>query len=375
MISEIKAGLGIKDKNKEGIAVKSDGFFLTLEAQKGSQIKTLEQLLEVSNVDLGEYEVDHFISNVWNSFSGVAGLVDLWQVKAWMKKRQVTPTKIAEIVKLGLKDCTKPKQKTKTNKKKSGTMIEFGIPDLHIGKLCWPEETTQPAWGMRITEATFKEALEDLIDRSPKDAEEAWFVLGNDFFNVDNAAYGTAAGTLQDEDGRWQKTYRDGRSLAIWAIERLREQYPMVRVPVIYGNHDPERTFYLGELLDQMYAGYKDIQIDNRACHRKYMRWGDTLIGLTHGDRIKSLDLTHLAQNEARKLWGETNKCEFHLGHYHHESVKELGGVKLRILPSLCPADAWHSRSGYTTAERAAQAFVYEKKGLSNIIYHYPDIR
>lgn len=369
MLNHIKAACGIG--NRKEFTIKEEDGFTTLEAQKGSQIRSLDDLLEVAEIDLEKYEVVKHVANVWNTFSGQHGLVDLWQVKAWLQRKPITPEEVKKIVAEGLRGVKLAKDVLR-KVVKSGKMVEFAIPDLHLGKHAWDEETGGGNWDLKIAEQTFKECLEDLISKAPKDAEEAVFVLGNDFFNVDNTSYETSAGTLQDEDGRWQKSFRKGQALVIWAIERLKKAYPKVKVVVVYGNHDNQRTFYLGEIVRQLYSGSKTVTVDNSPKARKYISWGETLIGLTHGDRIKFSDLAHLAQNEARELWGKTKRCEYHLGHFHHDAVKEFAGVKIRIIPSLCPPDAWHAKSGYTTSERAAMAFVYDKKALQSILYAYP---
>ena len=58
----------------------------TLEAT-GPRIKTLEQLLEAADVDLDTWYVERHIINKWESFSIKFGLTELFQVKAWLKRK------------------------------------------------------------------------------------------------------------------------------------------------------------------------------------------------------------------------------------------------------------------------------------------------
>ena len=113
-------------------------------------------------------------------------------------------------------------------------------------------------------------------------------------------------------------------------MARLRKKFPSVKVIVVYGNHDRQRAFYLGEVLVEAARLLPGVSIDNHPKIRKYFQWGATGLGYTHGDRIKSKDLAHLCQYEAREIWGATKRFEMHLGHLHQDIVKTLGGVIIR---------------------------------------------
>ena len=362
-------------KEPLGVAVGTDENGNTvIEAHKSTQIKTLDQLLEAAEVDRDKWEVKDWKSNVWNNFSGAHGLVHLWQVKAQLKLKDLSQRNVKDIFEAGFrgfKNAAKlPVPKAPTHVAK-GHMVEFALPDLHLGKHSWGPETGGGNWDTKIAVEVYNEALDDLIARSPA-AEEARLIVGNDFFNVDNGLKTTTSGTAQDEDGRWQKTFVLGQELMLGAIAKLLKKYKFVRVIVVYGNHDRERSFYLGESIKSYFHKEKRVEVDNEPADRKFFEWGDTGIGYCHGDRLKVKDLSHLCQFEAREMWGRTKRFELHLGHLHQDIVKIIGGVVLRWLPALCPPDAWHAKSGYTMAEKAATALVYDLKGMQQVIVHYP---
>lgn len=348
-----------------------------IEAHATNQIKTVDELLEQANYSPQEWEVISSEASVSHQMSKINGLVPLWRVKAKLSKKELTTDYIAELFKAGtkaFKDALKvplSKLAKKDSKTAKGVMVEFALPDLHLGKLAWDDETGGGHWDLGIAEKVWKDAILDLTARAPK-AEQAWIIVGNDFFNVDNQEGETTSGTPQDEDGRWQRTFQKGQELMFWTIGILRRKFPKVKVIMIYGNHDSQRAFYLGECLANRFNGDNSVEIDNAPRYRKYYQWGETGLGYTHGDRIKVKDLANLCQNEAREIWGKTKRFELHLGHLHQDIVKTLGGVLVRWIPALCPPDAWHSKSGYTMSEKAAMLFEYDQKGMRNLHLHYP---
>jgi hypothetical protein len=337
------------------------------------QIQTLDELLKQANVDQSKWMVDRWKANCWNSYSNANGIVPLWQVNATLKRKELSCDDIHNIIcesvkafKLGWKPRKPLKQKSTDN------LLILGLPDIHLGKLAWSEETGHGNWNTTIAKQVWEEAIDDLLDRSAK-ADELWLPLGNDFFNVDDNKQQTTAGTHQDEDGRWQKTFRLGVELAKWTIARCLRKYPKVHVIMVYGNHDRGRSWVLGELLTQVAPLLGNVTVDNQPLDRKYYQWHNTGIGFAHGDRLKEKDLAHLCSNEGRDIWGKTKRFELFLGHLHHTWFRHLGGVLVRTLDALCPPDDWHAKGGYVTSEKTASSFLYNATGMIDQKVHYPN--
>lgn len=329
---------------------------------RNSQIKTLDQLLSAAEVDLEKWEVERYVANVWNVFSNATGHQDLWQVKANLKKKLVTKVGITELLEACIEESKSKIKISKPPSIRNGKMIEIAIPDLHLGKFCWEKETGTN-YDTKIAVVEYKKAFLDLLGRVGQ-AEEGWLVIGNDFFNVDNALNQTTGGTPQDEDGRNKKTFEIGVQLMVWATTVLLTKVSRVKLIVVAGNHDEERAFFLGTTLAAWYRKDKNVIIDNEPKPHKIYTWGATLIGFTHGDRISKQNLAGLLPNLARDKWGKTKHAELHLGHLHHNMVLELLGTTIRWLSSLTAPDKWHNKGGYITAARAASIFEYSKKGL-----------
>ena len=198
--------------------------------------------------------------------------------------------------------------------------------------------------------------------------------IGNDFFNSDNLNNTTTAGTPQDEDLRWQKTFKMGVKLLISAIDILKESGVPIDVLVIPGNHDFERSFYLGSVLEAWFNIDKQVNIDNSASPRKYYEFGEVLIGLSHGKYEKENSLPLLMATEQKEAWGRTTFHEFHLGHFHRKRnvkfavfdkaqvLSEDVGVTVRYLSSLTGTEEWHHKRGFVGSHKAGEAFVWNNK-------------
>lgn len=253
-----------------------------------------------------------------------------------------------------------------------GSLLEISIPDLHLGQLSWGQEIGKKNannYDVDIAKTVFLDAVRYLLSRAGKNIEQILLPIGSDFFNVNNKENTTAHGTPQDEDCRWQKSTMIAEETCIEAIDMCRQIAP-VKVVIIQGNHDEERSFYLGRTLKAWYRTDKYVEIDCEPKLRKYHLWGLNLIGMAHGDGVKMNDLPLIMADEVPELWSKTKYREWHIGHLHHNKVAvhstidEFRGNTVRIIPSLAEIDKWHYYKGYK-ALRQAQAFEWDKeKGL-----------
>lgn len=348
----------------------------TLQSMASPRIKSLEDLINVCKIDLDEWEIERHVVNKWEVGSkndeGIIVTEPLFQIKAFLKKKSLIFNREQFRVDLleDLKDIA-PVQKSLHKSTKAHAepcLLEICAFDLHWGKLAWAEETGDN-YDTKIARERFFGAIDTLIARASSfDIDRVVFPIGNDFFNSDYAhPYSrTTKGTPQEEDLRWQKTFREGRKLLVEGIDKLRAIAP-VDVVVVPGNHDYERSFYLGDSLEGWYNNVDDVTINNLASARKYYQYGQCLIGYTHGDNEKVADLPMLMAVECPNEWATSNYREFHLGHFHskkeikYQSSKETAGVVLRWMRSLSGTDSWHAKKGYKGAIQSAEAFVWSQ--------------
>jgi len=254
--------------------------------------------------------------------------------------------------------------KIKYEKQKHGVMYEISTPDLHFGRLTWEEETGED-YDIKIAAKMVHSVLDKLLTYAKLfPIERILLPIGNDFFNVNSKGNITVNGTIQQEDTRWQKTFRAGWHLIAEMIEKC-SSIANVDVLVVKGNHDEERTFYMGEVLDAWFGKNPNVSVDNRARGRKYYQYGKNLLGFVHGCDIKIDALVSLMPLEVPDMWSKSMFREWHIGHVHHtyklnNDAMESLGVVVRSLRSLVPADAWTFDHGFVGALRAAESFVWD---------------
>lgn len=292
------------------------------------------------------------------------------EMKRWAKKVDLNETH-ATIHQAILSDIRKetidraikkPKMKWKPSSERH--LLEISPVDLHVGKYAWGEEAGED-YDITIAERVFTEAIDDILHRaSVYSLEKIVLVVGNDLLQTDTLQGTTTAGTYVDTDSRYIKSFRRARAINSWAIHRCASIAP-VEVQIVPGNHDSLTSFHVGEVLEAEFENDPRVEVKNGAKRRKYLRYGVTLLGWTHGNEEKQIDLPLIMAQECPKEWGETLHREWHIGHLH--KMKEtrftagdsFNGVRVRILPSLCAPDAWHYTRGFVKERRACEGYLW----------------
>jgi hypothetical protein len=237
--------------------------------------------------------------------------------------------------------------------------------DAHFGKLCWQQETNN-SYDLKIAEAVYRNAVEDLLADVGGRAVERWlFPIGNDFFHMDNRKNMTTGGTPQDVDGRYEKIIEAGEMAVIWAVERMAQTAP-VSVVHVPGNHDHTASWHLARTVQLWFRNASRVTVDHAANPRKYFHWNSTLLGLTHGNEEKKQSLPSIMSVERPQEWANSTCREWLCGHEHRarqwqtQPVDTHEQTTIRALRSLAGTDAWHHRKGYLSS-KAAEVYFYGK--------------
>jgi hypothetical protein len=313
--------------------------------------------------------VDNHVANGKVRDSGKIKIVPVYTVKLWLKRR-------TEEIRAGIalddfkRDVYRFAPKVvqlKFPKSPKGMLYEIEMPDIHIGKLTWGEESGEDG-DLRTQVDVARKVAQDLLSHTKHyPVEKILFPIGHDFYNVDNNLNTTTHGTPQQEDTRWRKSFKAGWQLASELINMCAQVAP-VDVLVVGGNHDEQRSFYLGEVLSAIYSNSKRVNVDNSAKLRKYYTYGNVLLGLTHGYHEKIKELKDIMLYEAKPLLANAKYIEWHTGDKHHKedyvhkTHEANNGIVVRILRSLTTTDAWHYNKGYVGALRASEAFLWDRE-------------
>ena len=251
--------------------------------------------------------------------------------------------------------------KIKYKKTKDPICYEISLPDIHYGKI-----TDEP---METIEKHYIQAIMDLHKKADGlEIDRFLLPVGNDGLNSEGMSRATTKGTPQQDNMRWRESFRGYWHLVSKAIDYL-AQFAPVDVVVIQGNHDFERMFYAGEVLDAIYKNNKNVTVDNSLDARKYYEYGINMIMFTHGDKEKTQELPLLIATEQPAMWSRAKVREVHCGHRHKEMLNEYMGTKVRFIPSICGNDLWHKTQGYVGTLRCGQAYIWNKnRGLEGYL-------
>mgnify|MGYP003110702094 CR=1 FL=1 len=247
-----------------------------------------------------------------------------------------------------------------TNKNIPPCAIEISLPDHHFGKLAHAEETGED-YNLEIAAKLYLETIKELYQKVVGNNIERFVLpIGNDLLNSDNHKQTTTRGTQMHDSHRGPVVFRKVIASIVEAITFLRSKAP-VDIIMVPGNHDFESTFSVGEVLSAWYRNDSNVNIDNGLSSYKYYKYGKNLVGFDHGDKIKGPVLATKILKDNKNILADVEFFEWHLGHVHKEMLNEYNGVKVRNLPSLCPADAWHKFYGYDHL-RCAQAHIWNRQ-------------
>lgn len=351
---------------------REDGDTLTFDGQTQKPIRSLEDLLEVIQPDLTVWQVGPWEAKSWEmgykDAEGKGQALQLWSYSAkFERKKGWTPDEFLGLIKQSLSETPRTKYKKKKQPSK-GCLCELSIVDHHFGKLAWEPEVGD-SYDLKIAEKRYTEAADFLLaSAAERNPDRILYLLGNDFYHVDRGTEGTTTrGTRQDTDGRWQKSFLVGARCARDTALKAAEIAPTT-ILVVPGNHDEEKIFTLGVVLDFLFEGDERITVDNSPTLHKSFNWGDVFLGFYHGHNSGEKRRNTIYQEfEGSPGYADAKWREIHMGHLHSESEKvweyrksnTLRKTTVRILPSLAGTDKYHRENGYD-APRAAEMHVYD---------------
>lgn len=237
----------------------------------------------------------------------------------------------------------------------------YVIGDAHIGLRAWRQETGVENFDTEIATSDIRGAVDHLVASAP-DSEVGVFVNVGDFLHANDTTSQTPLSkNLLDTDGRFGDVIDHAVNVIVYSIDRMLAKHRKVQVVNARGNHDPDAALWLNKLIAAYYSREPRVEVVPNDSRFIYMRWGKTLIGVHHGDRIKRQQIYEAMTRDRRKDWGECEKVYFWTGHIHHKNAEEIGGCLFESFNTLAAPDSWHAGAGYG-AGREMQCLIMSKE-------------
>ena len=328
---------------------------------KEDDLKNPSSLLKAHGFDVKEWVLVSARNNVWNVYSKQDGIQELYSSKIVVKPRtNISLEEIEEFYSALINTYSSPIVEKYENK--NGLLFELPIVDLHLGKFS-TSDIVKDEYNTQIARDCFNKVIDTCISRlKGVNIEKIVFPIGNDFFHFDTVGTTTTGGTPQDTDMKHQTLFKSGVLLLIDGITKLSNELKApIEVFCVQGNHDFMTSYHAVMSLWCYFHNNENVTVDLSTSPRKYVEFGNCLIGYSHGEKEKKR-IEKIMQVEAAESWGRTKFREFHLGHLHSEQVCEDGGIIIRNLSSVTGTDAWHHNSGYVGAIRKCTCFLWDKE-------------
>ncbi len=236
----------------------------------------------------------------------------------------------------------------------------FTFTDYHLGMLAWHREGGQD-WDLQIAESTLRKAMAAMVSQSPI-AHTAVVNIQGDFLHTDGLTPVTPGhGHVLDADSRFPKIRKAAIRLIRELCRMALETHMEVHLILAEGNHDQDSMGWLADSFAVLYEDEPRLTVNDSNLPFYVVEWGETMIGVHHGHKVKNEQLPLLFAAQYAQAWGRTRRREIHCGHRHHRDEKEYNGVTVVQHPTLAARDAYAARGGWI-ADRAAQAITYHKR-------------
>ena len=254
------------------------------------------------------------------------------------------------------------------NKAKKPYALVLSPTDFHWGKYGWEDEVGE-RYDFEEAKRRLVTTTEEIIGRLPGRPEKLYLATGSDWFHVDTDMNTTTRGTPQDSCATPAQILITGCKMARDHIDMMRQVAP-VEIVFMPGNHDRQSAFALMLYLSAVYEDCDDVSVEISPSTRAYRVYGSTVMGFTHGDRVKKATLPAIMASEMAREWGNSDCRVWFTGHLHHQQLYEAGGAYTIVLPSLAGHDRYHHRSGYVMARAGLAAHLIDKEhGLAGSLF------
>ena len=146
------------------------------------------------------------------------------------------------------------------------------------------------------------------------------------------------------------------------SIDLLLKSHNKVILMMVRGNHNSSTSRCMNVMLQAFYDNEPRVEVMDNAMKFQKVVYGNNLLVTHHGDKMTPKRAFEYIVGGLSELWGSCKHRHCLMGHIHHETSVELGGMLFSTFQALPASDAWHADSGFTGAKRTMSAIVYDKE-------------
>lgn len=249
-------------------------------------------------------------------------------------------------------DYTAPKVPALPKKARRDDLLNI-IPlvDHHLGMFAWGAETGGADYDVKIARRLLSSTVGETMSRLP--SAETCVILGlGDMIHSDSSRNETTKGTGVDVDTRWSKILQTGINMLIDAAWLAAAKHDKVLIRILPGNHDEDTAVALACAVSCFFDKEDRIQVDLDPSRFWTYQHGATMLGATHGDKVKAAEMAGVMAALWPKMWGDTEFRYCYTGHFHHRrklAASEVHGVDVETFRTLAPKDAWSASMGFSS--------------------------
>jgi len=262
-----------------------------------------------------------------------------------------------------------PIGKLKVSKLDDSILPCIFIGDSHYGMYASSTETRHSSYNSDIASELMLAAIEDLIERAPP-AETIVICDVGDYTHSNSSHNQTFSGTPVDVDTRLSRVLRVASRAMKTAVELALTKYAKVVLVVARGNHNPDMALAVQGICEAWFENEPRVDVLQTDGFFHYIEYGNWLLGINHGDKVKPDRLPGIMARDMAKAWGRTTSRMWCLGHFHHDNVKEFDGCTVRRFAALPPPDAWHAQMGFSSIQAMHMMILRKTGGLHSQIIH-----
>jgi DNA-binding Lrp family transcriptional regulator len=236
----------------------------------------------------------------------------------------------------------------------------YPIADPHVGMLSWRPQTGAD-YDLKIAKERMLDCASSIVAKTDR-AREALIVNLGDWYHANDQRNVTPKSKHQlDVDGRWFKVQQAGVNVFRSIIDMTLAKHERVEVVNIPGNHDPEAAGALALALSGFYERNRRVKIGFPA-DIYYRRFGNTLLGAAHGDKLPPQRMAMAMAVDEREAWGATAYHWFMFGHIHKDTLNTVGDVRVESFSTIADKDSHAFAGGWRNAQ-ALQSIVLHRRG------------